>query len=420
MRPLAHCLGLFGYAREDIKSCLANLLFPLGVSTFLFLGLACTDLSLSPRTTTSPDWTEPSTQMQIRQVFDELQTSHLTNLVQPEDGLNRIYISEQSGRILWFAKTHDSSQTGLFLDITNRVSDRSNEEGLLGLAFPDDFNTSQKLYVYYSAANPRRSVVSRFAVDQDNPDIADSSSEEIILEIPQPYGNHNGGQIAFGPDGYLYIGLGDGGSRSDPKGNGQDITTLLGSILRIDVAQVPGGRNYTVPPSNPFVDIPGAKGEIWAYGFRNPWRFSFDQETGEMWVADVGQDAWEEVNRVLKGGNYGWNVLEGHVCYKSHQGCSAPPDAAAPLIVYDHEEGCSVTGGYVYRGSQLPNLVGTYIYGDFCSGTIWGFRDSTAETAKNTVLAQTDLAITSFGQDVEGELYLVSQDQGIYQLLELP
>jgi glucose/arabinose dehydrogenase len=263
-------------------------------------------------------------------------------------------------------------------------------------------------------------VVSRFAVDQGNPDIADSSSEEIILEIGQPFSNHNGGQIAFGPDGYLYIGLGDGGSRSDPQGNGQDITTLLGSILRIDVAQIPDGRNYTVPPSNPFVDIPGAKGEIWAYGFRNPWRFSFDQKTGEMWVADVGQDAWEEVSLVLKGGNYGWNVLEGHACYKPRQGCSVPPDAAAPLIVYDHKEGCSVTGGYVYRGSQFPNLVGTYIYGDFCSGTIWGFRDSTAETAENTVLAQTDLAITSFGQDVEGELYLVSQDQGIYQLFELP
>lgn len=403
MRLLAYSLALFGLVALVIVSACAS---PAPTTT---------TIPTAPITST---WTP--TQLQIRQVFDELQTRRLTNLVQPDDGLNRIYISEQSGRILWFAKTHDSPQTALFLDITKRVSDRTNEEGLLGLAFPENFNTSQRFYVYYSAANPRRSVVSRFAVDQGNPDIADSSSEEIILEIGQPFSNHNGGQIAFGPDGYLYIGLGDGGSRSDPQGNGQDITTLLGSILRIDVAQIPDGRNYTVPPSNPFVDIPGAKGEIWAYGFRNPWRFSFDQKTGEMWVADVGQDAWEEVSLVLKGGNYGWNVLEGHACYKPRQGCSVPPDAAAPLIVYDHKEGCSVTGGYVYRGSQFPNLVGTYIYGDFCSGTIWGFRDSTAETAENTVLAQTDLAITSFGQDVEGELYLVSQDQGIYQLFELP
>lgn len=403
MRLLAHSLVLFGLVVLVVVS-------------------ACSSPAPTITTIQTPPITSTltATEMQIRQVFDELQTSRLTNLVQPDDGLNRIYISEQAGRILWFVKTHNSSQTALFLDITDRVSDRSNEEGLLGLAFPEHFNTSQRFYVYYSAANPRRSVVSRFAVDQNNPDIADSSSEEIILEILQPYRNHNGGQIAFGPDGYLYIGLGDGGSRADPQGNGQDITTLLGSILRIDVAQASGGTNYTVPPSNPFMGIPRAKGEIWAYGFRNPWRFSFDQETGEMWVADVGQDAWEEVSLVLKGGNYGWNVLEGHACYRPSQGCSAPLDSVAPLIVYDHKEGCSVTGGYVYRGSQLPNLVGTYIYGDFCSGTIWGFRDNATQTAENTVLVQTDLAITSFGQDAEGELYLVSQDQGIYQLFELP
>ena len=202
-----------------------------------------------------------------------------------------------------------------FLDITDRVNDRGNEEGLLGLALHPDFDSNGEFYVYYTASSPRRSVVSRFVVTTDEPDLADAGSESIIIEVAQPYANHNGGQILFGPDGFLYIGLGDGGSAGDPKGNGQNVGTLLGSILRIDVSAIGSERGYTVPADNPLVGVQGARPEIWAYGLRNPWRFTFDRMSGELWAADVGQNSLEEVDVIVPGGNYGWNIMEGTECF---------------------------------------------------------------------------------------------------------
>ena len=256
-------------------------------------------------------------------------------------------------------------------NIRNRIKAERNEEGLLGLAFdPDDYGSNGYFYVYYTAPDSRsgiasRSTVSRFSVSGDDPDMADPQSEVVILEVDQPEVNHNGGHLAFGPAGYLYIALGDGGGGGDPKGNGQKLTTLLGSILRIDIGGVSAEESYSVPEDNPFVGVPEARDEIWAYGLRNPWRFSFDALTGTLWAADVGQDRLEEVNVVQAGMNYGWNLMEGSDCF-SIDPCDRP-GLELPVAEYDHTEGCSVTGGYVFRGRGMPSLQGAYVYGDFCS-----------------------------------------------------
>ena len=239
-----------------------------------------------------------------------------------------------------------------FLDITDRASSRRSEEGCW--AWLDPAN-AERIYVYYSAADPRRSVVSRFAISVDGAR-AEPDSELVILEVGQPYANHNGGQIAFGPDGYLYIGLGDGGSAGDPMGSGQDTSTLLGSILRIDVSQSGRGHLYAIPADNPFASG-GGRGEIWAYGLRNPWRFSFDRKTGELWAGDVGQNRWEEIDLIRRGGNYGWNLLEGNHCFSARD-CD-PTGTVPPVWEYSLDgQPCSVIGGYVYRGSAIPWLRG--------------------------------------------------------------
>ena len=228
----------------------------------------------------------------------------------PGDDASRALVVEQPGRVLLLTGEDETWSATEFLDITDRVNDRGNEEGLLGLALDPDFESNGLFYVYYTASSPRRSVVSRFSVTDDDPDLADAESETIIIEVAQPYANHNGGQILFGADGFLYIGLGDGGSAGDPKGNGQNVGTLLGSVLRIDVSAGGDEIGYTVPADNPFIGVPGARPEIWAYGLRNPWRFAFDRLSGELWAADVGQNSREEVDLIVPGGNYGWNVME--------------------------------------------------------------------------------------------------------------
>ncbi len=265
----------------------------------------------------------------------------------------------------------DAAEPTTFMDIRDRIiRNPGMEEGLLGLAFSPDYVRSGKFYVYYSAGDPRRAVISRFVASGDH---ADPATEHVLLEIPEPYANHNGGALAFGPiDGELYIGVGDGGSAGDPQGNGQNLGTLLGKILRIDVS----GEDYTIPISNPFKapDRP----EIWAYGLRNPWRISFDAETGRLWVADVGQNLWEEVDVVDRGGNYGWSVMEGNHCFKPASGCD-DTGLIRPLAEYSHDLGCSITGGFVYHGASMPELRGWYLYGDFCSGLRVG-----AERARRT------------------------------------
>ena len=359
----------------------------------------------------------PLLAMEVERAFPNLAFRHLTNLAQPDDGQDHILVTEQKGRILVFPNVQQAKGAAVFLDITDRVNEGSNEEGLLGLAFDPNYSDSGYLYVYYSAAGPRRSVLSRFSVSAGDPNVADQASERVIMEIPQPFSNHNGGQIAFGPDGYLYISVGDGGAGGDPRGNGQNKATLLGSILRIDIRSGSDDARYRVPRDNPFVDVPGARGEIWAYGLRNPWRFSFDSETGMLWVGDVGQNDWEEIDIVRKGLNYGWNIMEGNHCHSPRSNCDR---TGLELAVAEYKiptNGCSVIGGYVFRGRGKPSLLGAYVYGDFCSGKIWGLRYDGNSVTEHMLLVDSKLLISSFGQDLAGNLYILSRDDGIYRLV---
>ena len=335
-----------------------------------------------------------------------------TNFVQA--GNDRILVTDQEGVIWVFEEKHLGAEHVFVpepLDIRGRVSSRGWEEGLLGLALSP--KNERYLYIYYSAANPRRSVVSRLNYNR----AVAPDSELVILEVPQPYANHNGGQIAFGPDGYLYIGLGDGGSAGDPQRNGQDTSTLLGTILRIDVSEATAAQPYAIPLDNPFAGS-GGRPEIWAYGLRNPWRFSFDRETGELWAGDVGQNRWEEIDIIERGGNYGWNVMEGNHCFRPPSGCEGenfiPPVWEYPL----EDDACSVIGGYVYRGAAIPWLTGVYVYGDFCTGQVFGLRYADGEVVEHKLLADTGLRIASFGQDNDGELYVLSQGEGIFRLVK--
>lgn len=318
--------------------------------------------------------------------------------------------TEQAGRIYLLS----ASGTGIFLDISSEVSRGGNEEGLLGLALAPDFESTGVFYVYYSAGDPRRGVLSRFE-SAGNAGLPES--EIVLLEVPEPFSNHNGGQIVFGPDGYLYLGLGDGGSARDPQGNGQNLNTLLGSILRIDVS---GGKaGYSVPADNPFVGQGSARGEIWAYGFRNPWRFSFDSATGDLWAGDVGQNTREEVDFVIEGGNYGWNTMEGAQCFGGGSNCDQD-GLLLPVIDYDNGSGgCSVTGGFVYRGAAIPRLQGAYVYSDYCSGTIWALRYDGSSVIEHEEIGQADFNVSSFAQGSDGELYVLEHagDGGIYQIV---
>ena len=339
------------------------------------------------------------------------------------DGMDAtlLYVIERGGIVK--VVVNETTTTGAtdFLDIRSRVS-AGGEKGLLGLAFHPDYVTNGYFYVYYSTSGGPKdhlSRISRFSQSSTDvyPPTADPESELVLLEVAQPYGNHNGGGLAFGPDGYLYVALGDGGSGGDPEENGQDETNLLGSILRLDVdgggtAPDCGGAegNYTVPADNALADGPGgACDEIYAWGLRNPWRFSFDRASGQGWIADVGQGQWEEVNRMENGGNYGWDVKEGEVCFEDPGPGEPPcddPSLIDPVWVYGHSGGdCSVTGGYVYRGETVSELQGRYIYGDYCSGRVWAL-DASGDEPANELLDVSAPVLTSFGEDADGELYL--------------
>ena len=249
------------------------------------------------------------------------------------------------------------------------------------------------------------------------------------MVVPQPYSNHNGGHLVFGPDGFLYVGLGDGGSANDPRGNGQDRTTLLGSILRIDVSTLDSAGRYSVPPDNPFAtEGGGVRPEIWAYGLRNPWRFNFDRETGDLWAADVGQNAWEEVDVIRPGVNYGWDIMEGAHCApggrsltgllrRSSDECDRT-GLELPVIEYGRDDGCSITGGYVYRGARLPSLAGAYVYGDFCSGKIWALRAENGAATEHRLLVDSSLSLAAFGENPAGELFMLSFDRKIYRFVQ--
>jgi glucose/arabinose dehydrogenase len=340
-------------------------------------------------------------------------------LVHAGDGSGRLFILEQSGRILIFQ--NESLQPEPFLDLTGRINSSGSEQGLLGLAFHPDYPFNGYFYANYT--DPQgNTVIARFEVSQEDPNRASPETETRLLIIDQPYANHNGGEVVFGPDGFLYLGLGDGGSAGDPQNNAQSSGSLLGKILRIDVDR---GAPYAIPEGNPYSGVDG-RPEIFAEGLRNPWRFSFDSLTGDMFIGDVGQNAREEIDYLTAGEisqpsrsrafNFGWNFFEGS---QSYQG-ESPSDLETilPISEYSHQFGCSVTGGYVYRGASLPALRGIYFFGDYCTGTVWGLWQNPDSSWQQRALFENLGQITSFGQDEAGELYLVEQSGIISQLTE--
>ena len=330
----------------------------------------------------------------------------------PNDGSGRLFVLEQAGRI---RVIQGGSLVGApFLDVTSKV-ESGGEKGLLGMAFHPNFTSNRRFFVYYTqrSGSQLQSVISEYAASSSVPNQADASSERILLTVDQPFDNHNGGQLAFGPDGFLYIALGDGGSAGDPQGNGQNLQTVLGKILRIDVdSAFAAGKQYAIPGDNPFVP-PGGLPEIWAYGLRNPWRFSFDSTTGKLFAGDVGQDRFEEVDIITKGGNFGWNNMEASHCYPSGSSCS-PAGLTLPIMEYAHDAsgGEAIIGGFVYRGSAIAGLAGDYVFGDLSSGHVWaGVQDSSGNWSQTLVFTH-NLTVSSFGQDATGELYLVDYGNG--------
>ena len=353
-----------------------------------------------------------SQKVSLVKAFPRLTFNSPVFLTHAGDGTNRIFVIQQDGNIFVFPNDSSAASDKTFLRITPKLSDISGEQGLLGLAFHPQYAANGYFYVNYTAPNPLRTVVARYHVPSGTPDRADSSSEFKIIEINQPFTNHNGGMLAFGPDGYLYMGMGDGGSANDPDTNGQHMTTLLGKMLRIDVNDTTASVHYRIPPDNPFAgNSSGWKEEIWARGMRNPWRWSFDPPTGVLWVGDVGQDTREEVDIITKGGNYGWNIMEGTICRPPTTGCDTA-GLILPIKDYTHALGIAVTGGYVYRGSRVPFLTGAYVYGDYGSGRIWMLRYANGSLTADSLLLQAPFAISSFGTDQQNELYVVSYATG--------
>jgi glucose/arabinose dehydrogenase len=350
-------------------------------------------------------------QYTLQNSFPNLSFSSPVFLTHAGDGTDRIFVVEQAGRIKVFPNSQASTTAKVFLDITDRVLS-GGERGLLGLAFHPDFENNGYFYVNYTfSTNGNDSTkIARFQVTS-NPDSADKNSEFEILKFDQPYSNHNGGWTGFGPDGYLYIGTGDGGSGGDPQNNAQNINVLLGKILRIDVD---GGTPYAIPTTNPFYDSTGSVAkEIYAWGMRNPWRCSFDPVTGKLWCGDVGQGAWEEIDIIENGKNYGWRCYEGNHTYNT-SGCNYP-EYVFPIWEYGHSPECSITGGYVYRGPGVPALVGKYIYGDYCSSKIWSLDYNGITPPVNEYLLNVSGSLYSFGVDQQDELHIISSNGNIYQ-----
>ena len=389
-----------------------SLLARLHLSLIFLLGIvvlaACGGGSGSGTTTTPP----PKTQSQITLTPFVSGFTSPVDLENAGDGSNRLFVVEQAGAIRVI------QNGGLlptpFLDITAKVTS-GGETGLLGVTFHPSFTQNPKFYVNYTRtlAGQLQSVIAEYQVPAGSPNQADPNSERILLTVDQPFPNHKAGQLAFGADGMLYFGLGDGGSGGDPLGNGQNTNVLLGKMLRIDVDHASTGKQYAVPADNPFVTSGGLP-EIWAYGLRNPWRFSFDVPTGRLFVADVGQDAYEEVDIITKGANYGWNVMEGTHCYSPATGCNMT-GLTLPIIDYAHSEGVTIIGGYVYRGTLLTGYQGEYIFGDFSNGKIWSLTQSGSAWTK-TLLLTTGRPISSFGRDEAGELYAVDYSGSVMQV----
>jgi len=387
----------------------------------------------------------PLPALELRIAFPDLKFERPLWMEEIPDGSKRLAIMQQDGKVLLLPPDRKAKEMKIFLDISDRKPWVQNEEGLLALAFHPQFKTNGLFYAYYTQQSPKREVLSEVQVSSKDPDKADPATERILMEVPHPYWNHNGGTLVFGPDGCLYISMGDGGLANDPHNVGQSGHHLLAKILRIDVNSRTGKLPYGIPKDNPFVgkdkqgnpkadpfdtDPEGVRPEIWAYGLRNVWRMSFDRETGELWAGDVGQDKWEEIDLITKGGNYGWSVREGFHEFKNQKAQGKPLD---PVIEYphntglsaeckfpDHSPGISVTGGYVYRGKRIPTLRGVYVYADFGMGTIWGLRHENGQVTVHGQLVKPNPAhaIASFAEDRQGELYALILDGKIYELVE--
>lgn len=380
--------------------------------TFVGVALAADEIDVSALAVKS----EPA--------FTKLEVKRPIVLTHANDGTKRVFVASQLGPI--YVTPGDQSSAGkVFLDLTSKVvyKDKENEEGLLGLAFHPKYKANGEFFVFYTTSEgaPHTSVISRFRVSKNDPNVADPKSEEVVLKLPaKPYWNHNGGTIAFGPDGMLYIAFGDGGSANDPHNNGQNLNTVLGKILRVDIDKKDAGLGYSIPKDNPFVGQSDTRGEIWALGLRNVWRMSFDRETGVLWAGDVGQDLWEEIDLIVRGGNYGWKLREGLHQFVPKNGKGDPAalnrsDLIEPIFEYHHDLGKSITGGHVYRGNKAPALAGLYLYADYVTGKLYALK---YDTAKKKVTANHSIPgnikpVLSYGEDEQGEVYFLTAD-GVY------
>ncbi len=388
-------------------------LFSLAVS-------AVTDISPSLKVR------ETASDIEVEKAFPNLRINRAVLVTHAGDGTNRMFVPSQLGTINVFPNDPGVEETKVFLDIESRVvyEDKENEKGVLGLAFHPKYRENGQFFVYYTPTKTRKPntvVVSRFHVSKNDPNVADPRSEEELLRIEHPFWNHKGGTLVFGPDGFLYIAVGDGGLANDPYGNGQNLKTHLGKILRIDVDHQDAGKKYAVPTDNPFAGQEGkALGEIWAYGMRNPWRISFDRKTGTLWCADVGQDFWEEVDLITKGGNYGWNLREG-VHRFGPAGSNARHDLIDPIWEYHHEIGKSITGGHVYRGKKLPQLVGCYLYADYVTGKVSALKydEQNKTVVANYSIRGNVMPVMSFGEDEQGEAYYTTDAGQIFRFREI-
>ncbi len=351
--------------------------------------------------------------LKLENAFPDLSFERPVCIVAPPDGSKRLFVVEQDGRVSWFRPDPAPKKAEPFLDIAKKVFRGHNEEGLLSLAFHPKFKENGYVFVWYSTSKPHGHVLSRFKVGKPATGPADPASETVFLAIEKPFGNHNGSTLAFGPDGFLYFSVGDGGAGGDPQKNGQTLGSWLAKIHRIDVDHADGKKPYSIPKDNPFVKEAGARPETWAYGLRNVWRMSFDRKTGDLWAGDVGQDKFEEVDLIVKGGNYGWRIREGFHGFSGETTTAATID---PVIEYGRKDGSSITGGFVYRGKAIPALAGAYVYADYVSGTAWALRhDGKQVTAWKEVLRQPK-NIATFGEDWDGELYVACFDGQVYRL----
>lgn len=370
--------------------------------------ISAQDDSITTRNT-APD----PTAVELVEVYDDLRRPLF--MTHADDGSGRAFIVEQGGIIHVY---HAEGARSTFLDVSDLVSVAANqnvytERGLLGLAFHPDYAENGTFFINYTN-RAGATVIARYQVS-DDPNVADAESGAIIFMLTQPFPNHNGGHMAFGPDGYLYVSVGDGGAAGDPLNAGQNPQTLLGTIMRVDVNSDDG---YAIPDDNPFIDGVAGAPEVWSYGWRNPWRFSFDRATGDMYIGDVGQNQWEEINYEAAdsagGLNYGWKAFEATRIYDSN---ISAPSAVQPIAEYNHSEGCSVTGGYVYRGAAIPDLQGAYLYSDYCTGRIWYAYRNASGAWVSDVFFDADMQVSSFGEDEDGELYLVNYRGSVHQLV---